>query len=219
MILLLCAPAASHAQTAIGNPENWCRNGAFPEDGPDFRVARIAGAKGARVHFYGDDGDCPNGSEAKCRQKSYLIPGDEVIVTRRFGGWVCGWYQPRRGSETVGWLPSESLTIAAPDAAPPTGRWVGSWKFYEQTLDIKRDGATGFLSVEGQAFWRGLGDNVHVGEVHARAKPRGGELTLVEDECRVSLRLVGDYLVASDNSQCGGVNVRFNGVYRKRSQP
>lgn len=29
------------------------------------------------------------------------------------------------------------------------------------------------------------------------------------------LYLLGDVLVVADNSECGGMNVRFNGVYRR----
>jgi hypothetical protein len=82
-------------------------------------------------------------------------------------------------------------------------------------LDIRRVGKSGLLKVKGYAIWEGSRDNVHVGGVEAVAQPVGNELVLVEDVCRVTLKLVGDYLVADDNSECGGVNVRFNGVFRK----
>ncbi len=64
-----------------------------------------------------------------------------------------------------------------------------------------------------------MGDNIHTGEVEFEAAPNGNFLTLEENEdlCSVTLRLVGDYLVVSDNLKCGGVNVTFNGVYRKTS--
>ncbi|MCA1633634.1 MAG: hypothetical protein LC802_07935 [Acidobacteria bacterium] len=52
--------------------------------------------------------------------------------------------------------------------------------------------------------------------MNAKARPAGNVLTVEEDSCRVTLRLVGDYLVASDNSECGGMNVRFDGVYRRK---
>ena len=216
--LLLCASATAFAQAGSGNPENWCRNGFFPADGPDFKIARVVGAKGARAYFHGDEGECPKVGGLKCRTKSYLIPGDEVIVARVFGGWACGWYQPRRGSETVGWLPVESLSFAGPTPAPTLEQWVGDWRFYDQSLEIKAEG--GVLKVEGQALWRGLGDNVHVGEVNAAARPQGDVLSLVEEEggCAVTLKMVGSYLVVRDNAQCGGANVRFDGVYRKRAR-
>ena len=36
-----------------------------------------------------------------------------------------------------------------------------------------------------------------------------------ESSCVVKLRRRGPYLVASDNGNCGGLNVSFNGIYTK----
>ena len=214
MLMCVCAEEAA-AQNVGDNPANWCRNGLFPSEGTEFKLARVTGTKGTRIHFFGDDDGCPD-DKAKCIKRSYLIPGDRVLISKRYGPWICSWYQPRKGSETVGWLPAESLVISSEQyARPAIGRWVGLWKYYDQSLNIRRDRKAGFLRVRGDAIWRGLGDNIHVGSVGDSAQPQGSELILVEEECRVSLRLVGDYIVASDNSQCGGANVRFDGVYQR----
>jgi hypothetical protein len=214
MLTCVCAEEAA-AQNAGGNPPNWCRNGLFPSEGTEFKLAQVTGIKGARIHFFSDTDGCPD-AKAKCVMRSYLIPGDRVLISKRYGPWICSWYQPRKGSETVGWLPAESLVISSEqDARPPSEGWVGLWKYYDQSLNIRRDSKAGFLRVKGDAIWRGLGDNVHEGSVEGSARSQGNELTLVDGECRVSLRLVGDYIVASDNSQCGGANVRFDGVYRR----
>jgi hypothetical protein len=39
-----------------------------------------------------------------------------------------------------------------------------------------------------------------------------------DDICTVNLALLGNYLLANDNNMCGGVNVRFWGVW-KRAAP
>jgi hypothetical protein len=216
LLMLAGVSAAEVAAQNVGeNPANWCRNGLFPSEGTEFKVARVTGMKSARVHFFSDEENCPN-DKAECKSKSYLIPGDQVLISKKYGTWICSWYQPRKGSETVGWLPAESLDISLnEDARPDFKSWIGLWKYYEQSLNIGRDGKAGFLRIKGDALWRGLGDNVHVGAAQGSARPQGNELIVVEEDCRVSLRLVGDYLIASDNAQCGGANVRFNGVYRK----
>ena len=216
MLLMWCCLSTTpvRAQDVNGNPANWCRNGLFPAEQTDFKLAKVNNAKGARTHFYSDDENCPS-ADAKCRLKSYVVPGDQVLVSRQYGSWVCSWYQPRKGHETVGWLPAESLSIYEPDARPGLAEWLGLWNYYDNTLNVRRGGKTGFLTVKGDALWRGLGDNVHVGAVAAEAQPQGNELILVEEECRVVLKLVGDFLLASDNSECGGANVRFNGVYKR----
>lgn len=211
--LLLSASAVVAAQNADDIPANWCRNGLFPSDEAEFKLATVGGNWTARIHFYSDDDDCPSPT-VKCETKRYLITGDQLVVSRRYGSWICGWYQKGKGSETVGWLQADKLVTSEPPAAALKD-WLGSWKYAGKSLDIRRDGKAGLLKVKGHAVWEGTGANVRVGGVAAVARPRGNELVLVEEECRVTLKLVGDYLVASDNSECGGVNVRFNGVFRK----
>jgi len=214
LLMLTCVSTKIPAQNVNDNPANWCRNGLFPSDEVKFNLAEVRGIKGSQIYFLNDTDGCP-GTDAKCRTKSYLIPGDQVVVSRRYGSWICSWYQPRKGSETVGWLPVDSLVISEQVTSPALEKWIGRWKYDNQSLNIRRDSKSGFLTVKGDAIWRGTGDNVHVGSVEASASPQGDELILIEEECRVTLKLVGDYIVANDNAECGGVNVRFNGVYRK----
>jgi hypothetical protein len=214
LLLLFLLSAAAHASAqAEGNPPNWCRNGAFPGDSDNFRLARVTGG---RAYFHSDSpDDCPK-PDAKCRDKAYLVPGDEVIVSRTYGDWACSWYQPRRGPERVGWIEAARLDIREAQPPPPLSRWVGDWEFYRNVLSVRRGARAGRLAVEGQAYWQGLGDNVHVGEIAGNVVPAGNTLTLEDDTCRVRLRLVGPYLVVNDNKQCGGVNVTFDGVYRNK---
>ena len=218
LLVLCCAAPPAGAQNERGNPANWCRNGAFASDSEEFRLARVKGRKGERAHFYGDEEGCP-GPAAKCRQKAYVVPGDEVLVSRAFGDWLCAWYQPARGSETVGWIPAHRLEVSEPEARPPLAAWLGAWGFYNNSLRLSRGKRAGTLRVEGDAGWIGAGPgNVHVGEVSGAAAPAGNVLTVENEECRVTLRLVGPHLVASDNRQCGGANVTFDGVYRRKSR-
>jgi len=214
LLLLLCVSATTAAQGTDDYPANWCRNGLFPSDEAGFKLAKVGGNWTSRVHFLNDDDGCPS-PEVKCETKRYLITGDHVLVSRTYGQWVCGWYQPRKGGETVGWLRADKLLVSEPPARPALADWVGSWKYAGKSLDIRRDGKPGLLKVKGYAIWEGVGANVHVGGVEAVAQPQVNELVLVEEECRVTLKLVGNYIVASDNSGCGGVNVRFDGVFRR----
>ena len=213
--LLTAVPRVASAQDSSGNPANWCRNGFFTSESKEFKVARVKGSRGSRAYFYGEDEGCP-GPAAKCRQKAYVIPGDALVVSRTFGEYVCAWFQPARGYETTGWLRADQLELSTPDANPPAARWLGEWELHENSLTISRGARAGALRVEGSAIWHGLGDNVHVGEVNASAAPGGNTLTLEDDICKLTLRLVGDFLIADDNGDCGGVNVTFDGVYRKK---
>ncbi len=218
MLALWCAAATARAQEEGENPANWCRNGAFTRDSGEFGIARVKGEKGLRAYFYGEDEGCP-GPAAKCRQKAYLVPGDEVITSRTFGEWVCAWYQPARGYETVGWLAADRLAPVEIPRTPPLASWLGTWNFHKDEVRLGRGAGAGTLSVGGEATWVGVNPaNAHVGELSGTGTPVDNILRLGEDpeDCRATLRLVGPYLVVSDNKQCGGVNVTFDGVYRKK---
>jgi hypothetical protein len=169
LLLLLCAPATAAAQGTDDYPANRCRSGLFPSDDAGFKPAKVGGNWTARVHFFNDD-DCPL-YEAKCETKRYLVTGDQVLVSRTYGRWVCGWYQPRKGGETVGWLLADKLVVSEPPARPATANWVGSWKYAGKSLDIRR-GEAGLLKVKGHAVWEGAGANARVGGVEAEARPR-----------------------------------------------
>ncbi|MET0649900.1 MAG: hypothetical protein ABW208_25100 [Pyrinomonadaceae bacterium] len=218
LLALCCSAAGARAQGEDGNPANWCRNGAFTRDSAEFGLARVKGEKGSRVYFHGDEEGCP-GPGAKCRRKTYVIPGNEVLTSRTFGDWVCAWYQPARGSETVGWLPAERLGAVAAAGRLPLASWLGAWGFYDNALRLSRARRAGVLRVAGDATWQGVNPgNVHVGELSGEAAPAGNVLKLGEDpeDCQATLRLVGPYLVVADNKRCGGLNVTFDGVYRRK---
>jgi len=114
-LLLMCVAASARAQEDDGNPANWCRNGHFPSYKTEFKQATVGGNWTARIHFLNDDDGCPS-PEVRCETKRYLITGDKVLVSKTYGQWMCAWYQPQKGSETVGWLRADKLIVAAPPA-------------------------------------------------------------------------------------------------------
>lgn len=214
--LLVTAPASAQLK---GNPENWCRNGAFPRESKEYRLAKIKGAAGHKVYFH-DDGNerCP--ADPGCRAKAYVIPNDQVIVSRTFGNFACSWFQPRKGSETVGWIESDSLEWV--DAKPPGEReWLGEWRAYDNFIRISKSREPGALAIKGEAIW-GSGAATHTGDLDHDAKPSADKLSFGdgtdEFDCQVTMQLVGSYLVVGDNLNCGGANVSFSGVYQKRSK-
>lgn len=212
---------AVQAQTP-GNPENWCRNGAFPTDSQDFKIGKVkSGAKAAKkVYFYNDyEDDCP--TNEKCREKSYIVPGNEVIVSRVYKSFACSWYVPAKGIGTTGWIKLADLDISEVNKQPSLRSWLGTWEFAENSISFTQNKLPGYLNVTGEAFWRGLADNVHIGELDGREKPVGniinfGSSDTDEYSCKATIRLIGNFLVVDDNSYCGGVNVKFNGVYRRK---
>lgn len=203
-----------------GNPENYCRNGFFPRESSVYQMAKIIGKKGDRIYFYGDErDDCPSGKN--CRLKSYVIPNDEVIVSRTFGNFACVWFQPKKGSETVGWIEVDKFELIETNQNPDLKNWLGEWRYYDNSIVISKSKTPDLLDIKGNAFWKGLGDNIHIGELDDTSKPSENKLKLGENDtseyaCKVSMQLVGKYLIASDNLNCGGANVTFSGVYRKK---
>jgi hypothetical protein len=200
-----------------GNPENWCRNGFFPRESKDYSLGTVKAKKGERVYFYGDEENCPNGKN--CRKKAYLIGGNEVIISRKFGNWACSWYQPKNGSETVGWIALKNLEFT--NMVQGIESYAGTWRFYDNEIEIKKTANPKVFEIKGTALWKGVGDNVHVGELDGKAVWTEKVLAYGEGDqdeyaCKVTFDLVGSYLVVSDNLNCGGLNVTFSGVYRKR---
>jgi hypothetical protein len=198
-----------------GNPENWCRNGLFPQASGSFRIAKITGARNEKVFFYNDfEEDCPK--SASCKTKSYVIPNDEVIVSRTYGNFACSWYQPKKGSETVGWISLDKIEFKESEQ---NSAWIGDWMFYDNSIKIAPMKLDGKVKITGNAFWKGLGDNIHIGEIDFSGVPENNKLGLGEEgeyECRVKMQRIGKYLIVSDNLNCGGANVSFNGIYRRK---
>lgn len=214
LLILLVSPASSQFDS---NPENWCRNGAFPRDSTEFSLATIKAKKGARVYFYDDAEDCPNGKN--CRKKAYLISGNEVVVSRKFGDWACSWYQPKKGAETVGWISLKNLAFT--EMVQGIESYAGKWSHYDNSIEIKKTTSQKIFAVTGNAFWKGLGDNIHIGELDGKAVWNEKFLAYGEDDkdqyaCKVKFHLIGNYLIVSDNLNCGGVNVTFSGVYQRK---
>lgn len=216
LLLLLAMPVFAQLK---GNPANWCRQGFFPSESEEYQIARVNGSAKEKIYFRDDTSDdCPAGKG--CVSKSYVIPEDEVIISRIYNtDWGCAWYQPKKGSPTIGWIPTNRLDLLPGGLNLAPQDWLGKWKYYDNSIEISKGGA-GELAVKGSAFWKGLGDNIHIGELDHKAKPAGNILMLGENEtseydCKVTMRLLGKYLIASDNNNCGGANVTFSGVYRK----
>jgi hypothetical protein len=143
-------------------------------------------------------------------------------------GNVCVGYIGARSGETNGWLPAASITpvLRAPN-------WVGAWRRGAiGRIDITRN-AGDVLELSGTATWRGHGDNIHTAEIaatidadkatqgFAERSPEsdGGQIAFekaAQDDCALFMRQLGPYLFVRDSGNCGGPNVSFTGLYRRR---
>lgn len=207
-------PASAFAAGIAG--DGACRNGAFPSEQSQFALAKVTGAP--RLYLLGDMDGCPAKGEPACRQRSYVVNGDTVVTGRDLGRYRCVFF-PNKVGGSAGWVDRSKLQ-ALPVANLSLQDWVGNWKDGDNGLQISVQG--GQLHVEGDAYWpsanpspevRPYGPNM--GQVEARAAPRGADVEFVEDTCKVRVHSLGEVLIVADNSECGGMNVRFNGVYRR----
>ncbi|HGM6069182.1 TPA: hypothetical protein ACKP39_002881 [Stenotrophomonas maltophilia] len=214
VLLAAALPIPAFAAGIAG--DGACRNGAFPSEQSQFALARVVGTQ--RLYLLGDMDGCPAKGEPACRQRSYVVNGDVVVTGRDLGRYRCAFF-PNRVGGSAGWVERSTLQ-PLPVATPSLQDWAGHWKDGDNGLRISVQG--GQLQVEGDAYWpsanptpeqRPYGPNL--GQVEARAIPRGADVEFAEDTCRVHVHSLGDVLIVSDNSECGGMNVRFNGVYRR----
>lgn len=193
-----------------------CRNGAFPSEQSDFALAKVVGTP--RLFLLGDMDGCPAKGEPACRQRSYVISGDTVLTGRDIGRFRCAFF-PNKGGGSSGWVDKTHLQTL-PLATPKLKDWAGDWHNGDNNLRIRARG--GQLYVKGNAFWPSANPadwpSTHLGEIEASATPKGATITLRDDICHMDVHWLGDALVVSDNAECGGMNVRFNGVYQRAAK-
>ena len=168
----------------------------------------------SRVYFYhGPEVDgCP-ALTARCRRRAYLVAGNVLLVGARHGDLIDAVFVPPQGRATEGWVPATAIrTIPTPAVKPSS--WLGSWGYDDAEIDISAGSQPGRLKASGTATY-GHGDAIHDGGFEAEAVMEGDRVTFNDDDCRVSMRIIGPYLVAADNLDCGGLNVTFSGTYRR----
>lgn len=216
---LLSLFAIAAAGQVPGNPDNWCREGLFTTGITKLEIGVVRGSAGKRAYFYDDSSDkCPE--NASCQTKAYVIPGDKVVVSHRRGDFACSWFSPvKKGSPRVGWLRAGDLVVSTEKDDVSERAWLGEWDYALNSIKITPNKLAGFLNISGTALWKGLGDNVHIGELDGRFPHKNGviEYSDGDDEfdCRATLRLKGGFLLVADNMKCGGANVTFSGIYRR----
>jgi hypothetical protein len=224
LVLVIGILAANGFSQTEGNPANWCRAGFFTEGSPEFTIAKVKPLSNKRLkkaYFRNDDRpDCPQGRG--CQSARYLVPGNEVVVNGELYGFACAWFPAAKGSVTVGWLSLDDIEFQPTPTKQPLQDWIGEWKYAEGTIRFTDNKLAGWLNVTGDAYWQGLGHNIHIGEIDGRVEPkdRVAKYSDGDDEydCKITMEILGRYLIVDDNMRCGGANVTFSGVYRKTNK-
>ena len=220
LVVLTSIAVALAGLPAYAAETSMCRNGLFADSDATFGLAKITGAP--RTYLRLDTGNCPDQSEA-CRGYGYVVPGDIVITADSVGDYTCVYF-PNKVGGSAGYVRRDEMSALPAPKAPGVADWKGRWKDGDNTIDLKPAGKN--LYGKGEAYWPSANPDPkerpggpHTGSFEGVATPGSGAVIFSEGEmpeaCTVRLKRVGRFLLASDNRQCGGVNVSFTGVYSK----
>jgi hypothetical protein len=187
------------------------------ENAPLFVVKTNPGNE--RAYLYKQAKPCPKDQPCGSRQKAYLVSGNAVFAGPPNRGFRCAYYGRPNGKIVAGFIPIENLKPLAEDDGMSIDFVIGTWNYENDSIEIKA-AAAGQVSGIGQASYQ-TAETVNEGSFSAKARLAAGQKELVfnegddESSCVVKLRRRGPYLVASDNNNCGGLNVSFSGIYTR----
>lgn len=204
------------AQSVLAEIEPYaCRSGAFSSyEGIQLGFVR-SGVSG-RSYFYDDGKNCPYNES--CKKKSYLVPGNELLIAHSEDGWSCVWYQGTK-REFGGWMKSDNLGLSILNKKYSNIDWIGMWEYIDSESSIViTQGSNMELDVVGDASYSGGYSGVtKTGSFIEKGVPDGEYLSLKSAgyDCEVSLQLIRDYMVVEE-SRCGGLNISFDGIYHRK---
>jgi hypothetical protein len=208
----------SGAGWAADAPE--CRNGSFPLQQAAFRLVKVIGTP--RTYFRSDIAPCPDDS-AGCRGRAYVVPGDAVIAGAASGAFVCVLFPDNHGG-SAGYVRETEIAAQPVATDPKLTAWTGTWRDGDNSIALRVGGRA--LTASGSAYWPSANPSPKVrpggpnlGDMAGTATPQGNTVAFGDggpDECHVTLTLLPPFLLAADNRNCGGMNVSFTGVYRRR---
>lgn len=205
-LMLLAAPRICNAQN---RPAGACN---LPDAGFDAAFQGQPVFAVTRVNVSAWMGcESPKG----CIQLSSAA-GSPVLVFNTQAQWTCGYSEDAHGAGPV-WLHSTDLRPIHIDPNPSRSAWIGAWTQGGNRIRIN-SAKNGELHIRGNAVWHGVKGVEHYGEVDDVASPNGNRLHLGSggsEACVVDMMLLGNFILAKDNTQCGGMNVRFQGFWRR----
>jgi hypothetical protein len=146
-----------------------------------------------------------------------------VAVDHEQDGWSCVSLD-----SVTGWVPANRLAPLPEQTSVPESWWLGWWRMGPDQASIRNDrllitkgGTQDRFHITGRAYWYGIKNNIHVGQIEADAQLYGLYLHAVEGDdiysCVLDLIANPDThtITATDNSNCGGMNVRFSGTWNR----
>ena len=178
-------------------------------------LMKVIAAAGARVHFQDKAAPCQTGARCPWVRAGYVAPGDLVFASAPVHGFRCV-YAGSRGRLSAGFVPEVALAPADEGGAITPAWLVGRWANFGDLILVSAT-KNGRLAAKGEAIWPGRGfagpPGPNFGDFEGTPILSGATVVVTSGDCRVEGRRRGPYLVVSDNEQCGGMNVRFDGIY------
>jgi hypothetical protein len=212
-IAILCLIAPASMCSAQNKPVEDCLfayDGFATSPGEKIQLAEVSEPNAMQLETCGTPRGCLSVPVAQ---------GTPVQVYRQHGAWTCGYVSGNNGSGPA-WILNTALRIHPYNENPPLAAWVGVWKGGEDHVRIRLGTKPGTLLLAGTAVWHG-NYSTHTGDATGSAVPVGNRLHFVEagpDSCTIDLVLLDTYILAEDNNACGGMNVRFQGIWKRGTQ-
>ncbi len=179
-----------------------------------------AGAFHPRVAVIRGHGHVPMSLDSQPSHHPYLVGGDKVIVLSQDGDRACVTITSptKAANSTTGWIDSSKMALIIEPVGTPD--WSGDWRSGPEKEVRVSPVSEGTYKVDGNATFgasdpeRAARGAVNVGEIAGIIRPVHGKATL-EGDCHVEFWELPPYLLVNDDGKCGGLNVTFDGFYRR----
>jgi hypothetical protein len=158
-----------------------------------------------------------------CLKPTRSLSGDKVVLlaAAKIPGYSCVWFD----SEHHGWVPESQVLAAVPTPKVHSSLWLGAWSEWwskskpvsGKFIDISR--SKGVYKIEMTSKY--IGEKQYPTPLSRQRFfiQAPGEIispqSVENAGCKPDMRLLGEYLLVSDNGRCGFGNATHFGVYKK----
>lgn len=216
-LMIATTPAMADTWDPPGPPDKTC----FSYD-ERYTAAPLFRLRVARQNLFDSARPCPAEGPCPWRRAVYLVRGDTVLAGPPRDGFRCAYFGTAHGHLITGFLPDQALQPEAETPAIAAALLRGRWNSASGDAHVLFSGEDGALRVTGEAervgMWRGFTTRTR-GEIDAPVRITPEAFTAHEPiaDCTLTGTRRGPFLVLRDNSQCGGANVRFYGLFIRQS--
>ena len=207
---LACVLSVVPVCNAQGRPAEDCKfayDGFATSPGQKVQIAEVKGRFTTQLEGCGSPKGCVEAPVAQ---------GTPVQIYRQEGVWTCGYVSGHDGAGPA-WIRTGALSLVRYSDHPSLSAWTGTWSGGEDHVTISHADTPGALHLAGSAVWQGSYTS-HLGDTKGVATPIDNHLHFLEGgpgSCSIDLILLDRYMLAEDNQACGGLNARFQGIWKR----